>query len=374
MAVALRGNLSDFGIGEVFQLIGQQRKTGVLEVDGGGERIHVSFVEGSVVSAATAGPHEDAALGDMLVRSGLLAPDRLVALEGRVEAEDFRRLVIHEEGLHARDVETMAELVTRETIFTLLRWTSGSFHFSAHPVRTRPDMRRWPAEQILMDGLRMVDEWRTFDADATREDAVFRQAGSFDGYREAVRGESRGQLGDAERLYQLLDGRLPARRAIDRSRVGSFEGARLLTALRRAGAIEPVSPSELPRAPRASAGTAPVRPGWRGAVAAALPFLALACVAAFAQRSPAPQGAALLADPLVAAQAAGAALRMRNAAEAFRFLHGRWPRDLAELAADGWTPDPAMAGDLGSPYSVPDRGAGGALLAPEHGRGPGSDS
>ncbi len=31
MAVALRGNLQDFGIAEVFQLIGQQRKTGMLK-------------------------------------------------------------------------------------------------------------------------------------------------------------------------------------------------------------------------------------------------------------------------------------------------------------------------------------------------------
>ena len=366
MAVALRGNLSDFGIGEVFQLIGQQRKTGVLEVDGGGERIHVSFVEGSVVSAATAGPHEDAALGDMLVRAGLLAPERLVALEGRVEAEDFRRLVIHEEGLHARDVDAMAELVTRETIFKLLRWSTGSFHFSAHPVRARPDARGWPAEQILMDGLRMVDEWRTFDPDATREDAVFRQAGSFDAYREAVRGESRGQLADAERLYQLLDGRTPARRAVDRSRVGSFEGARLLTALRRVGAVEPVSASELPKPPRAHAGAAPARAGWRSAVAAVLSLAALALVAGLAQRAPAPASIGLAADPLAAARAAGAAQRMRNAAEAFRFAHGRWPRDLAELTADGWTPDPAMAGDLASPYSLEGRDAGSGVLAPEY--------
>jgi hypothetical protein len=366
MAVALRGNLSDFGIGEVFQLIGQQRKTGVLEVDGGGERIHVSFVEGSVVSAATAGPHEDAALGDMLVRAGLLAPDRLVALEARVESEDFRRLLIHEESLHARDVDAMAELVTRETIFKLLRWSTGSFHFSSHPVRPRGEARRWPAEQILMDGLRMVDEWRTFDPEAAREDAVFRRAGSFDAYREAVRGESRSQLADAERLYQLLDGRLPVRRAVDQIRVGSFEGARILTALRRAGCIEPVSPSELPRVPHVRAGAEPAPAGWRRAVAALLPLAALALVAGLAQRTPAPEAAGLGADPLAAARAAGAAQRMRNAAEAFRFAHGRWPRDLAELAAEGWTGDPAMAGDLPSPYSVEGRGAGLAVLAPEH--------
>ena len=189
-----------------------------------------------------------------------------------------------------------------------------------------------------MDGLRMVDEWRTFDPDATREDAVFRQAGSFDAYREAVRGESRGQLADAERLYQLLDGRTPARRAVDRSRVGSFEGARLLTALRRVGASSPsrrrscrsrrAPTRERPR--RAPVGGAPSPPccpsrrsrSWPGSRSAL----------------PAPASIGLAADPLAAARAAGAAQRMRNAAEAFRFAHGRWPRDAAELAADGWTP------------------------------------
>ena len=34
MSIALRGNLRDFGIAEVFQLIGQQRKTGILEIEG----------------------------------------------------------------------------------------------------------------------------------------------------------------------------------------------------------------------------------------------------------------------------------------------------------------------------------------------------
>jgi hypothetical protein len=39
VSVALRGNLRDFGISEVFQLIGQQRKTGVLEIAGPDERV-----------------------------------------------------------------------------------------------------------------------------------------------------------------------------------------------------------------------------------------------------------------------------------------------------------------------------------------------
>ena len=49
MSVALHGNLRDFGIGEVFQLIGQQQKTGVLEVSDGELRMRVAFDGGAVV-------------------------------------------------------------------------------------------------------------------------------------------------------------------------------------------------------------------------------------------------------------------------------------------------------------------------------------
>jgi hypothetical protein len=369
VAVALRGNLSDFGIGEVFQLIGQQRKTGVLEVDGGSERIHVSFVEGCVVAAATVGLHEDSALGEMLVRTGLVTPDRMVALQQQVEADEdsLRRLVLAEGGVSARHVESIEELLTRETIFKLLRWGTGSFHFSAQKVSPRnEEAKRLPAEQILMDGLRMVDEWRTFDSDATREEAVFRKAGSFDVYREAVRGESRGQRADAERLYELLDGKLSARRAIDLSRLGSFEGARLLTALRRAGAIEPVAAAELPRAPRASSAAAPARPLWRRAPAAVVPFLVLAVVAWLAGRAPAPASEGLVPEPLAGARAAAEALRLRNAAEAFHFAHGRWPTGAEELAAEGFGAETPMAGAEGSPYLVDVRGAGPTWLSGEH--------
>jgi len=368
VAVALRGNLSDFGIGEVFQLIGQQRKTGILEVDGSaGERIHVAFLEGCVVRAAIVGPHEDAALGDMLVRSGLLSAEQLVAIERLVESEDdsFRRLAIQEGGLAARDVDGIEDLVARETLFRLLRWGNGSFHFTAQKVRTRhPDVRGWPAEQILMDGLRMVDEWRTFDSDAVRDEGVFARSGSFDAYRDAVRGESPRQLADAQRLFDLVDGRTPVRRVVDQSRLGSFEGARLLSALRRAGAIEPLAAAELPKASRPAAGAAPAPRLWLRAPAALLPFVALALVAWLAQRAPAPRAPDLRADPLAAARAGSQALRLRNAAEAYRFAEGRWPSHLDELGARGWQGVP-MAGESSSPYPVGISG-GLSVLAPEY--------
>ncbi|MCP4038759.1 MAG: DUF4388 domain-containing protein, partial [bacterium] len=43
MGVALNGNLQDFGIAEVFQLIGQQRKTGMLNISHAGREVCLAF-------------------------------------------------------------------------------------------------------------------------------------------------------------------------------------------------------------------------------------------------------------------------------------------------------------------------------------------
>ena len=86
MSVALRGNLKDFGIAEVFQLIGQQRKTGLLEITGTGQAFRLAFDAGSVVWASPAGPWEHAPLGERLVRCGLMTRERLAELVSEAEA------------------------------------------------------------------------------------------------------------------------------------------------------------------------------------------------------------------------------------------------------------------------------------------------
>ena len=135
MTAALHGNLRDFGISEVFQLIGQQQKTGLLVVEGS-ETLHVAFDRGAVVWAAPKGPYEEAALGDRLVRASLLPPERLALLEAELAGSD-RRLseALAESGdISAEAVQGVADLITSDTIFELLRWSAGSFRFTSQPV------------------------------------------------------------------------------------------------------------------------------------------------------------------------------------------------------------------------------------------------
>jgi len=373
MAVALRGDLRDFGIGEVFQLIGQRRKTGILEVEGTAEKIRTGFLEGAVVWAAPVGPHEDAALGDMLVRVGLLTPDHLVQLERHLPEgqENLERLLSQQGDLDDREIDAIRELVTSETIFTLLRLNQGSFHFTAGNIpQDRKASKLLPAEQILMDGLRMVDEWRAMDEAVTREGTVFQRVGRFETYREVSAGDSSEDLALAEKLFLLIDGRLTVRRIIDLSRLGTFEGSRILSRLRGSGVIEPIDAEVLATTDkrRRKREFAPTRVGLALA-ATALPFAFLFLMAWLAHGSSgsiASDGlTALDGDPQRRAEITFETRRLRNLVEAYRFATGDWPREIGDIAALGWLPPGALAATDEHPYYYVRRGDAVLVLAPE---------
>ena len=286
MAVALHGNLRDFGIAEVFQLIGQQRKTGLLVVGEGSDAVSLSFDEGRVVAGGpTLQQEEGGALGSQLVRSGYLTRDQLQDLvsESARSARPIPDLLLASGRLDTESLGEVQDLLTRETVFDIMRRKSGEFHFSAEPVvHDLPPERLLGAEQILMDGLRMLDEWQTFAAAVPSESVVFRRVGNLESSRAfASQGGGDDRFSHVERVLKLIDGRLSVRRVIDLSRIGTFEATRVLAELRQAGLIE-IAAAEMRRSPRRSASARSMIPSLRAAVATVVPFgllLALAFVA-----------------------------------------------------------------------------------------------
>jgi len=373
MAASLRGDLKDFGIADVFQLIGQQRKTGVLEFNGEGERIQIRFDQGAVVSAAPVGSWPDAALAEMLTRCGLISRDRADELQ-REYAASARTLsgVVMARGWLAEDeLRKIEELLTRETIFSVLRWRSGSFDFTAREVehdRGRDSLLG--AEQILMDGLRMVDEWQSFAEFVPSEEMVFRRLLSFEEFRERCSGETPGQIANAERVFELIDGRLPVRRIIDLSMLGTFDSVRALAQLHRLQVTEAVKIET--QAPAVEADPERVRrPRRFGALAALASIAVLAGVAtgiALHGGSTEPPDPFAIRRPAVldVARSIHEKHRVRHALEAYWFSEGRWPASLAELEGAGYISDRELASENGRPYYFAIRENGAWLLAPDH--------
>jgi len=364
VGVALHGNLRDFGIGEVFQLIGQQQKTGVLDVAAENVRVRIAFDRGGVVWGETMGPYEHAALGDLVVRSGLVKPERLLALERAVQdgEGDLRTLLTTRGDLGEAQVQEAVDLLTHNTMFLLLRWTQGSFHFTAQPVMGEGDTAAaTPAEQILMDALRMVDEWRTFDADARALDTVWKRSDAFDVFRERAEGESPKRIELARRIFEGIDGRASGARLVDLARISEFDGVYWISRLRRAGVIEPLARVSAPARVRARlrfdlfeslASASAVIP-------VVLLGLALAGLATDSRERPELAAGAALAQQ---GDAAFARARARAAVEAYRFAHGAWPKDIATALAE--VPG-AMATANPGEYYFAHRGDNFVVLMPE---------
>lgn len=375
MSVALHGNLRDFGIAEVFQLIGQQRKTGTLEVVGESQSTFIAFDSGCVVrggSVSSRSAREP--LATQLVRSGYLTREQLenVERESARSARPIADLLLTAGLIEADTLAEVQHLLTRETVFEVMRRRSGDFHFTAETIQhdTKPE-NLLGAEQILMDGLRMLDEWQTFAAIVPDEELVFRRVGNLEAARALTKSDGDARLGKAERILQLVDGRLSVRRIIDLSRIGTFEATRALAELRDAGVIDVVeSSSKKPAATAPARKRPPVLKMLRAALATSLPFVALIALGVVsAKRIDATENlrGTPIPDPVFSSLGARhERVLIRNLVETHFFEHGAYPQSLGEVANQLAEAGVSLtASQLGAYYYVV-RGDEVVLLAPLH--------
>lgn len=373
MAVALRGNLEDFGIADVFQLVGQQRKTGILEFKGlDGRRVRLRFDHGAVVSAAPAESRAHESLGNMLVRCGCLTRPQVEGLHAECEpsGQSMPRLAVARGVISQEEIDKIEALLTRETIFEVLRWSGGSFDFRTQQVLHRREFETLlRAEQILMDGLRMVDEWQSFADQVPTEDTVFEVTGTYETYLNQQTDSGARYKDDVERVFGLIDGRLPVRRVIDLSRLGSFDATRAIAALREAGVIAVTDPGRRSRRLRRAPPKVLPPADTRGWFATLIPLMMLAAVVYAIEwrqvKTPAIGVFTIPPSELNLVRDDYATLRVQHAVEEFRFSSGEWPSHLRQLSERGILTPAELASPLGRPYYYAERAEGAVLLAPE---------
>jgi hypothetical protein len=160
--MALSGTLKDFNTGALFQLIGQEQKTGVLKLSRDKEEVLVHFQAGALVRAESNAREDKDKLGRMLLRAGLINPLQLdAALEE--QRRTLRRLgdILVGQGVVQRDdLKAMAQLQTSETVYPLFDWKDGTYAFEQGEVDFDPEVHAAVrSETVLMEGFRRVDEW-----------------------------------------------------------------------------------------------------------------------------------------------------------------------------------------------------------------------
>jgi hypothetical protein len=288
--MALRGTLKDFGIADIFQLIGHQGKTGYLIVRERGREVKIGFRDGNVVSAHSSTRRERDMLGSLLVRAEVITHEQLgQALDIQKKTGDRLGDVLTNSGLvEPPSLAMFVKLQLNETLYQLFLWTSGTYEFSQTDVGLPTDVEPIRSETVLMEGFRQVDEWplirksipgygitfhkledlEKLDAgEAGKGDEELDFDDAFAEFESGQASERSGRLkniGRNERtVYQLIVPGRDVQKIIDLSRVGEFETCKALVTLIGAGIIETETVADT-RQLRAVQAAAP----WGGGIAA----------------------------------------------------------------------------------------------------------
>ena len=173
--MSINGVLEDLPLADVLQFIHLGRRTGTLFLWRDDEqRAEIGFHDGRIVGAWAPGHRK---LGDLLVEAGLLSRGQLeAALELQQQSEQQHRepprslgRILVESGAVRRDqIHHVVREQVKTTVFDLVTWRQGHFHFEVDELDPPDDFSVEPDEvlgdldlntqMLLLEATRLFDE------------------------------------------------------------------------------------------------------------------------------------------------------------------------------------------------------------------------
>lgn len=253
--MALEGSLKDFGLQDIFQLIGLQRKTGVLTIKSPYDTIYITFLDGKIVNADSEKAKVESKLGKVLLKRGSITEEQLnKALQ--IQQQTLQRLgyilvkngfIDHEELKNALTQQIM------QIVYKVFRWREGEYYFSQEIAveYDRDSIIPITSESVLMEGAQMLDEWPMIEKVVKSPDIIFEKSNpnveltvSEDEEFDVEKGGIEKREGKivltkvAYDVYNLVDGVSPVSDIIDKARHNEFHVAKALYELYQKNLIQ----------------------------------------------------------------------------------------------------------------------------------------
>ncbi len=171
--MSINGVLEDLPLADVLQFVHLGRRTGTLYmwIDDDDQQAEIGFHDGKIVSAWTPNQRK---LGDLLVAAGLLEP----AVLGRLlqdprlhrKSHTLGQLLLESDLVARRQIHDVIREQVKATIFELVTWRKGNFHFEIDELNPVDDLALAPGEilqdldlntqMLLLEAARVFDEQR----------------------------------------------------------------------------------------------------------------------------------------------------------------------------------------------------------------------
>jgi hypothetical protein len=159
--MALKGNLKDFSLTQLLNLVNLASKTGTLAIEGTSEAAWLTFKEGKL-SYAQLGK-EDSRLAAILLRNKKITPtqfDILTTRSGNKSDKELGLMLINAGYLTQKEIIDSLKQYFVAVVRQLFTWLEGYFHFELEIEHA--DSRipvRMELENLIIEGSRQKREW-----------------------------------------------------------------------------------------------------------------------------------------------------------------------------------------------------------------------
>ena len=233
--MALAGNIKEFGLADIFQIVSLQQKTGELIVQGKDGSVNILLESGFIVGANATFRSIEERLERALERSEAINKFQLKrALETQKKTLQPLWTVLAE--TKAVNVDTLKNVLSQqihETIYHILRWTEGEYRFE--PKKSveydRQLISPINTEFLVMEGFRITDEWPEVEKVITSFQLMVRRAPHVDAPPQDL---SEGEA----KLFKLLAQDHSVQDLIDIGQQGEFETCQNLYGLMKRKIVE----------------------------------------------------------------------------------------------------------------------------------------
>ena len=363
--MGLEGTLRVFSLTDIFQMLGLQRKTGVLAVEGEDDTITISFLGGQVVAAESEARRLENRLGNLLLRAGYVTQEQLdhVLAMQKDTQQRMGFLLVRERLVDPQELREALRLQISRIVYSAFRWNDGKFRFSQEGMvdYDADHMAPVSTDTILMEAAQMVDEWPLLEKKIGDVTSIYRRAQGVEELRlvTGVKNPPEGTLSvskaEAE-TWRWTDGQRTIGEVMERAFLSDFEVLKgtadlLGRHLIEAGAlVRPEEPSAVAPAPDRGRGLS-VRAVLLWGVVAALAAGAVYLI----PRNPAnlffqPPGRAEEGAELRKAVSLNRAVSIERAVRVYYDASGRYPRSLEDLVVAGILEEDALRDPYGRFY------------------------
>jgi hypothetical protein len=159
--MALKGNLRDFSVTQLLNLVNVAHKTGTLIVERSQEQVFVSFKEGKLSFARDGA--DSAGLTMVLYHAKKLSAAQVRAINERsagISDKELGLLLINSNYISQQEILTSLQAYYLSMVNRLFTWSEGLFRFENELLPPNDKITvRINLENLIIDGTRKMREW-----------------------------------------------------------------------------------------------------------------------------------------------------------------------------------------------------------------------